>query len=141
MLLLKPIFKQLSNPVLLKKCLKRKTQNLNESLNNLIWSRIPKRTFVSLPTLKFGVSEVILSFNNGYITKIKIMKHMYLEAGKYMIKAMELLDRKRVYESEKALTDLEKKIRLKRTLLKRRLEDIYEAAEDPESSTYSAGGH
>lgn len=106
---LKPIFKDLSDPSLLKKCLKGKSQNPNESLNNLIWSRLPKKTFVRLPTLNFGVSEAVLSFNNGYVSKAKVLEHMGLQAGKNLVKSMEILDRKRIYEAEKAVTELEKK--------------------------------
>lgn len=141
MILLKPIFKQLAEPELLRKCTKGKSQNPNESLNNLIWSRLPKRSFVTLRTLRFGVSEAVLSFNDGYLSKIKVMEQMGLQAGRNMVKAMELLDRKRVFEAEKAVTDLEKKIRINRTLVKRKLEDLYTAEEDPANPTYSAGGH
>lgn len=108
MVLLKPIFKQLANPELLNKCLKGKSQNPNESLNNLIWARLPKRTFVTLRTLKFGVAEAVLSFNSGYITKLRVMEHLGLQAGRNMVKAMEILDRKRMYEADKAANELEK---------------------------------
>lgn len=141
MLELKPIFKQLSDPTLLKKCLKGKSQNPNESLNNLIWSRLPKKTFVGLSTLNFGVSEAVLSFNNGYVSKAKVLEHMGLQAGKNLVKAMETLDRKRVYEAEKSVTELEKKIRLKRTMAKRLLEDQFAEQEDPDNPSYAAGGH
>ena len=40
--LIKPIFVHLSNDSLLEKCLHHKTQNVNESLNGLIWNRCPK---------------------------------------------------------------------------------------------------
>ena len=36
----------------LEKCLLGKTQNANESFNSTIWERIPKNTFVTLPTLE-----------------------------------------------------------------------------------------
>ena len=40
--IIKPIFLDLSNETLLKKCLHGKTQNANEALNNLIWTKCPK---------------------------------------------------------------------------------------------------
>lgn len=52
---IKPVFADLSDPLLLKKCLKGKTQNVNESLNNIIWTRIPKNVFVTLDTLRLEV--------------------------------------------------------------------------------------
>ena len=39
----KPVFKRLSEDSLLEKCLDGKTQNQNESLNGMIWERVPKR--------------------------------------------------------------------------------------------------
>lgn len=51
---IKPIFKDLCKTDPLEKCHKDETLNPNESLNNIIWSVIPKRVFVMLPTLRYG---------------------------------------------------------------------------------------
>lgn len=139
MLQIKPIFQALSNPELLKKCLKGKTQNPNESLNNVIWTRIPKRTFVSLETLHFGVNEAILSYNDGYVTKLKVIEKLGLQAGRHLVNAMRLFDDVRIRKAEKAELDLEKKIRQARCLAKRRLEDVDNEQEDPDNPSYSAG--
>ncbi|GBM16058.1 hypothetical protein AVEN_163104-1 [Araneus ventricosus] len=42
---MRPVFRDLSHPDLLKKCVHGNTQNPNESVNNVIWSRVPKSTF------------------------------------------------------------------------------------------------
>ena len=39
--LVKPIYERLSNDALLERCLDGKTQNQNESLNGMIWNRLP----------------------------------------------------------------------------------------------------
>ena len=44
--IIRPIFMDLSNDELLKKCLHGKTQNNNESINNVIWKRCPKYIYV-----------------------------------------------------------------------------------------------
>lgn len=77
----KPIFQSLADINLLRRCLKGKTQNPNESLNNVIWSRLPKRTFVTLPTLKFGVYEAVLAFNDGNIANCRLFEHLGLKVG------------------------------------------------------------
>lgn len=136
---LKPTFRALSDPELLKKCLKGKTQNPNESLNNLIWSRIPKRTFVSLDTLRFGAFDAILSYNDGNLSKIKVMEELGFVAGLNMVKAMRRLDWERIRKAQKAVEDLEKKVRQGRTLAKRKLEDLYMESEDPNNPSYCAG--
>lgn len=48
---IKPVYKDLANPELLEKCLHGKTQNVNESLNAMIWERCPKTGFASKKTV------------------------------------------------------------------------------------------
>ncbi|GBN01945.1 hypothetical protein AVEN_159615-1 [Araneus ventricosus] len=50
---------------LLKKCPHGKTQNCNESFNNVVWSIVPKETFVELQTLRLGINIAIILFNSG----------------------------------------------------------------------------
>lgn len=59
MKVIKPTFEALAKTDLLRKCLHGKTQNVNESGNNVIWSRVPKKNFVRLNTLEFGVCDAI----------------------------------------------------------------------------------
>ncbi|GFV48835.1 uncharacterized protein TNCV_4269121 [Trichonephila clavipes] len=54
---MRPVFRDLANPELLKKCLHGGTQNPNESVNNVIWSRVPKKTFVQLEVLSLGTYD------------------------------------------------------------------------------------
>ena len=63
--IIKPIFLDLSNDTLLKKCLHGKTQNANEALNNLIWTKCPKNVYVEREVLEMGVSSAVINFNNG----------------------------------------------------------------------------
>lgn len=42
---IKPIFRDLAHPDLLKKCLHGKTQNVNGAFKNIVWTRIPKKSF------------------------------------------------------------------------------------------------
>ena len=62
---LKPIFRDLANTELLKKCLHGKSQTPNASVNNIIWSRIPKTVFVSLQTLNSDVYDAVSCFNRA----------------------------------------------------------------------------
>ncbi|GFS67454.1 uncharacterized protein TNCV_1610351 [Trichonephila clavipes] len=68
---MRPIFRDLSHPDLLKKCLHGKTQNPNESFHNVVWSRVPKATFVQIETLSLGVYDAVCSFNDGNVSKLK----------------------------------------------------------------------
>ncbi|GFU22401.1 uncharacterized protein TNCV_1264221 [Trichonephila clavipes] len=71
---MRPIFRDLSHPDLLKKCLHGKTQNPNESFHNVVWSRVPKATFVQIETLSLGVYDAVCSFNDGNVSKLKCFK-------------------------------------------------------------------
>jgi hypothetical protein len=141
MAVVKPIFKDLCDPELLKKCLKGKTQNPNESFNNVIWSHIPKRMFVGIRTLDFSVYEAVLEFNNGYISKIHMLEYLGFSAGRYSVKAMKTLDHKRVRRAHKAIAETEKKLRQNRNLARRKLEDYFAGKEDPNKPSYSAGSY
>lgn len=52
---IRPICEALFNDFLLSKCVHGGTQNVSESLNSVIWSRIPKKVFVRISTLKLRV--------------------------------------------------------------------------------------
>lgn len=135
---IKHIFRDLSDKKLLSRCLKGKTQNPNESFNNIIWSHIPKTIFVGLRTLKFGVNMAVCSFNDGGIGICKILLNCGLKPGNHLIYTMEHLDRARIKNAEKAQNELEKKVRQHKNLLKRKLEDQFEEEEGLQPS-YAPG--
>ena len=60
-----PIIIDLQADKLLQKCLHGETQNNNEGLNSIIWSRVPKSIFVSKPIIELGTYSAILHFNDG----------------------------------------------------------------------------
>lgn len=88
MVAMKPTFQALSHPDLLRKCMHGKTQNVNESVNNVIWSRVPKQNFVTLKTLQFGAYDAITTFNDGNITKCRTLSAVGIEASKRTVDAM-----------------------------------------------------
>lgn len=135
---IKPIFKDLSEKSLLEKCLKGKTQNPNESFNNVIWSHVPKAVFVGLKTLKLGVDLAVCSFNDGGVGLCKIVQNCSLKPGNHLFQTMDKLDWLRIRKWEKAQDDLDKKIRQNKNLLKRKLEDKFEEEEGDQPS-YTAG--
>lgn len=63
-------------------------QNVSESLNNIIWSRIPKKVFVRLDTLKMGVFDAIPNYNKGNAAKCLVFKVLGLNPGKNCVIAM-----------------------------------------------------
>jgi len=132
---IKPIFRDLPAPELLKKCLHGGTQNPSESLNNMIWSRLPIRKFVMRTTLEFGVYEAVACFNLGNLARCKVLAKLGIVAGVNCVSALKKLDEIRIAKAEKAISEIEKKCRQSATLARRRLEDEYEAEEDPRQSS------
>lgn len=107
---IRPIFKDLSNPVLLRKCLHGGTQNSNESLNSVIWSPVPKCTFVMKQTLEFGGYEAVACFNMGNVARCKILKKLGISPGKSFVNTMKNSDLLRIRKAEKAISEIEKKV-------------------------------
>ena len=68
----KLICQKRSDEALLEKCLHGKTQNQNESLNALVWQRVPKEVFVAKAT--FHLYNAIAHFNNGAQTLLALYK-------------------------------------------------------------------
>ncbi|GFT79595.1 uncharacterized protein TNCV_3177451 [Trichonephila clavipes] len=97
---MRPVFRDLANPELLKKCLHGGTQNPNESVNNVIWSRVPKKTFVQLEVLSLGTYDAVSSFNMGNVSKLEILRKMCIEPGDYTVQAMECLDKQRLLRAK-----------------------------------------
>ena len=56
--------KDVGSEALLSKCLHGETQNVNESLNNLIWTRCPKRIYVGNSVLKATVASAVICYND-----------------------------------------------------------------------------
>lgn len=61
-----PLYNRLASDTLLKICVFGKTQNANEALHGVIWSKCPKTTFASRKKLELCVCEAICQYNTGY---------------------------------------------------------------------------
>lgn len=138
---IKPIFRDLSADHLLRKCLHGGTQNPCESLNNIIWSRLPKSTFVMKNTLDLGVYEAISTFNDSNVTKCRILEKIGISPGGRCVDTMKTYDLVRIKKAEKDMLEIEKRCRKQREIAKKRLEDMYEELEDPDNPSYGAGMH
>ncbi|CAH0394960.1 unnamed protein product [Bemisia tabaci] len=135
----KDIFRALADPTLLKKCLHGNTQNSNESLNNVIWSILPKRVFVMRNVLELGVYDAVSKFNEGNIARCRILEALGINPGYNCVSTMKRFDEVRMSKAEKAVQEIEKKCRQRKASAKRKLEEAFEAEEDPDKPSYAAG--
>lgn len=70
-----PLYTRLSTDDLLTRCLAGRTQNANEALHNVIWSKCSKRVYTSKIKLELGLFEAISFYNTGYL-KLLILKQL-----------------------------------------------------------------
>lgn len=113
-LAIKPVYHNLAHSTLLSKCLHGKTQNVNESFNQLIWTRVPKTVFVGRKTLELGVYDAVLGFNEGNIGRINVLKSLGVKIGQNTATIFKQLDDLRVMKSELAMENMTKEARTKR---------------------------
>jgi hypothetical protein len=94
--LLVPIFEDLSRDDLLKKCLHGKTQNNNESINNVIWKKCPKTTYVSRKVLETAVNSAVVEFNDGNHGIKPVFHQLGLHFGPYVESNSREMDKIRI---------------------------------------------
>ena len=92
----RPIFMDLSDERLLNKCLHGLTQNVNETLNGMIWERCPKSIFIGRQVLLLGVCSAVLGLNDGSDGLSKVFKVMNLTPGELFKSAAAASDINRI---------------------------------------------
>ena len=107
--LIKPIFVDLSNDSLLEKCLHHKTQNVNESLDGLIWNRCPKSVYCSNTVIKIGVCSAIIAFNDEFYGLQKVFHELHFLPGYFFGSGALKSYNKRVVNSSRQASDASKK--------------------------------
>ena len=105
-------FNDLSDDQLLKKCVHGETQNFNEGINNVIWSRCPKNVLVKKATLEIGVNSAILSFNEGTSGLKRVFEYLNIpHSGKTVTGSLKK-DKRRVSNMERKEKTFIKKRRI-----------------------------
>lgn len=132
---IKPIFQDLTKEDLLKKCTHGKTQNPNESFNAVIWTRIPKTVYVGLDTLRFGVYDAVICFNDGVSARQQVLEHLGMKVGENTKQGFALIDTLRVKKAEDAMLAVAKLARVHNRNKRRSVDDV----EDPDDPLYGAG--
>lgn len=97
----KPVYMELCDNKLLKKCLHGQTQNANESFNNVFWTIIPKEVFVEFTTFCLGSNIAVIQFNNGYMGFIKVLELLNIVPGVYTLQGYKSIDSDRIVDSKR----------------------------------------
>ena len=133
---LKPIYLRLSNDDLLCKCLDGKTQNQNESLNGMIWCRLPKGVFVGSDLLKLGIYDAVSHFNVGAKAVINVLNKLGIKPGSYTEDACKDTDKLRVSKANYKAKEINKK---RRKVIRGRKKKKEDTNEEKEGETYASG--
>jgi hypothetical protein len=132
------VYRRLSNPELLSRCLKGKTQNTNECLHSKIWAKCKKIYFYGRKRVETCAGLAISEYNNGRTNTMgKVMEEMMLEMGNYGRNLSMEADDSRLKGADRS--EVEKLENMKQ---KRRQARILEnqAITNKEGQTYVAGG-
>ncbi|GFU49253.1 uncharacterized protein TNCV_2610131 [Trichonephila clavipes] len=102
---IKPVFADLSHPALLKKCLRGKTQNPNESLNSLIWKFCPKTIGSRLQIAEIAANLETSIFNDGNQILITILEKFGLKLTEMFVCPLAERDNRRIFTSKQRLLE------------------------------------
>ena len=114
---LKYIFERLSDHELLSRCQKGLTQNQNEALNNVLWSKCPKRVFCGKQRLECCAASSVIQWNAGAGSAGNVLKRLGVGSlGANTIKAYKCANEKRV---EKANAKCQAEYQRRRQILRK----------------------
>lgn len=108
---IKPVFKNLVKTELLVRCVGGNTQNNNESFNSKIWKICPKTGFTGRRTVQISVNDAIMTFNDGIMSRIKVLQQLGIVVGTYCSKFLQDEDEKRVRSANKRVLETTKEAR------------------------------
>ena len=132
-----PVYERLTDPNLLERMKLGKTQNSNESLHNVIWSRCPKTVFVGKHKVHGAVASAVAAFNEGAAHTSQVLRKRAIEPHEILNVFNEHQDTLRVAKSKRMSTEASKRQRTEKWIADRRKRH---QAETVEGSSYVSGG-
>ena len=84
----------------MERCIDGETQNVNESLNNVLWTRCPKCVYVGRSTIEIAVASAVLYFNDGGQGILEVFKNLGLNIGYFTCQGLWKKNEKRVKKIE-----------------------------------------
>ena len=105
---IKPVYRALSDLNLLKKCPHGKTQSANESYNNMVWARCPKRVFAGGQVLRIAAYDAVLSYNGGSYARTAVIQDITGRVGETTLKLLKELDNDRIKRADAKIKKAEK---------------------------------
>lgn len=133
---IKPVFENLTAPELLVRCVGGKTQNANESLNNVIWKFCPKRVYTGRQIVCIAAHLGAITFSEGATGILKVMYELGVTPGANAKAHMIQTDQKRLEQARQQAANSTREARIATRRLRL---GQHEAAEAREGPSYAAG--
>ncbi len=89
-----PIYKDLSNPVLLTRCLYSYKQNPSESLNYMVWRRCHKKMYLGKKVVELCSASAVSSFNDGSRSIASLLEKSGIVVGSNTRIGLQFADKK-----------------------------------------------
>ena len=101
---LNPIFERLSSNELLSRCLEGLTQNQNESVNGMLWSKCSKNKFCGVRQVRTAVCETIGVFNTGAASNAGMFDKCGIHPGASLMQVLRKEDSVRVQDTARKVS-------------------------------------
>lgn len=112
---LTPLFTNLTKHELLERCLQGLTQNQNESINGVLWSKCLKNKFCGKVKVLLAVAETVCHFNSGATSRVSILESAGVKVSANMLQGVRKEDSLRIKVAAKKITE---KARMRRRKLR-----------------------
>ena len=133
-----PVFQELSRDELLSKCLHGQTQNANEALNNIIWQRCPKSTYVCKRIVDIAAASAIMYFNDGCKGLDRVFCSLGIPTGNYTRNLGTKIDHRRIQNMTSKSSE---KVKRRRKQLRSIRKGFQDQLTEKEGQVYEAGGY
>ena len=98
----KDVYTRLSHVDLLNRCAMGRTQNANESLHSVVWSKCQKTSFVGLERVLSATCSAVSEFNAGVETTMRnLCDVMEVPAGGHLLASAEKADHRRLGQAKR----------------------------------------
>lgn len=131
-----PVYQRLGSYELLNRCSKCLTQNSNESLNGLIWTKCPKVRNVSKRAVETAVAAAVGEYNFGNTAVTTFMTTAGMKIGRKSTLLMRRRDKRRIRQAKMKKTKYFQEYRRKVRMIKHYRE---EKLKEKEGLTYGPG--
>ena len=131
-----PIYEALSQESLLSRCLDSYTQNPNESLNNLIWKRCPKKVYQGKKVVELCTASAVTQFNDGASSIAEVLKRMGIVPGKNTMAAILKIDQNRLKKAERKSSE---RVKMRRKKLRAIKKGLWDFNKEKEGTIYESG--